>query len=67
MLRWMRRNAMRDRIRNEDMRKKVGVASITDKIRENRLHWFGHVKPKRRVEEWDGIMERLNEVEGDRR
>lgn len=31
-------------IRNEVIRGKMGVASITDKMREARLRWFGHVK-----------------------
>ncbi|KAG5591785.1 hypothetical protein H5410_042299 [Solanum commersonii] len=33
-----------DRIRNEVIREKVGVASVVDKLREARLRWFGHVK-----------------------
>ena len=33
-----------DRIRNEVIRDRVGVAHIEDKMRENRLGWFGHVK-----------------------
>ena len=45
-----------DRIRNEVIREKVGVASIEDKMRETRLRWFGHAKkmsedaPMRRCE-----------------
>ncbi|KAG5614149.1 hypothetical protein H5410_013973 [Solanum commersonii] len=34
----------RDKIRNEDIWDKVGVASVVDKMREPRLRWFGHVK-----------------------
>ena len=43
-------------MRNEDIRTKIGVASIEKKMRENRLRWFGHVRrrptdaPVRRVE-----------------
>ncbi|KAK4350932.1 hypothetical protein RND71_030245 [Anisodus tanguticus] len=44
MLRWMCGHTMRDRIRNEDIRDKVGVASMEDKMREARLRWFGHVQ-----------------------
>ncbi|KAG5628789.1 hypothetical protein H5410_000506, partial [Solanum commersonii] len=33
-----------DKIRNEVIREKVGVASVVDKLREARLRWFGHVK-----------------------
>ncbi|XP_070034531.1 uncharacterized protein [Nicotiana tomentosiformis] len=43
MLRWMCRHTMLDRIRNEVIRDKVGVAPIEDKMREARLKWFGHV------------------------
>ena len=43
-------------MRNEDIRTKIGIASIEEKMRENRLRWFGHVRrrptdaPVRRVE-----------------
>ncbi|XP_021725624.1 uncharacterized protein LOC110692850 [Chenopodium quinoa] len=59
MLRWICGNTLRDRIRNEVIRKKVGVTGIADKLRENRLRLFGHVRqrpegaPVRRVEGWD--------------
>ncbi|XP_070036192.1 uncharacterized protein [Nicotiana tomentosiformis] len=32
-----------DKIRNVDIRKKVYVAPIDDKMREARLRWFGHI------------------------
>ncbi|KAG5583946.1 hypothetical protein H5410_044380 [Solanum commersonii] len=35
---------MSDKIRNEVIREKVGVASVVDKLREARLRWFRHVK-----------------------
>ncbi|KAG5569172.1 hypothetical protein H5410_058938 [Solanum commersonii] len=44
MLRWMCGHTRSDRIRNEVIREKVGVASVVDKLREVRLRWFGHVK-----------------------
>ena len=56
MLRWMCGNTQRDKVRNEDIRTKIGVASIEEKMRENRLRWFDHVRrrptnaPVRRVE-----------------
>ena len=33
-----------DRIRNECIREWVGVTPIEDKLRENRLRWFGHIQ-----------------------
>ncbi|KAL6521744.1 hypothetical protein OROGR_018313 [Orobanche gracilis] len=43
MLRWMCGHTKKDRLRNEVIREKVRVASIEDKMMENRLRWFGHV------------------------
>ena len=37
MLRWMCGNMRRDKERNEDICTKIGVASIEEKMRENRL------------------------------
>jgi len=37
MLRWMCGNKRRDDVKNEDMRIKIGVAPIKEKMRENRL------------------------------
>ena len=35
--------SLRDRRRNEDIREVLGVACITDKVREARMRWYGHV------------------------
>jgi len=54
MLRLMCGNT-RDKVRTENIRIKIGVAHIEEKMRENRLRWFGHVRrrptdaPVRRV------------------
>ncbi|KAL6577117.1 hypothetical protein OROMI_011393 [Orobanche minor] len=58
MLRWMCGHTKKDRLRNEVIREKVRVAYIEDKMMENRLRWFGHVRrrpvdaPVRRLESW---------------
>ncbi|XP_049381377.1 uncharacterized protein LOC125845938 [Solanum stenotomum] len=44
MLRWMYGYTRSDKIKNEDIRAKVGVALVVDKISEARLRWFVHVK-----------------------
>jgi len=43
MFRWMCGNTRRDKVRNEDMRTKIGVTSIEEKMGEHRLRWFDHV------------------------
>jgi len=37
-----------DKIRNEVIRGKIGVASIEDKMREARLRWLGHMRRRPR-------------------
>ena len=37
MLCWMCGNTRRDKVRNKNIRTKIGVASIEEKMRENRL------------------------------
>nr|XP_009802177.1 PREDICTED: uncharacterized protein LOC104247782 [Nicotiana sylvestris] len=44
MLRWMCGHTKKDKIRNEIIRDKVGVASVEAKLRESRPRWFGHVR-----------------------
>ena len=48
---------LKDRIRNDHIRKRVGVAPISEKMRDYRLRWYRHVqrreldKPVRIVEQ----------------
>ena len=43
MLRWSLWLTMKDRIRNEEVRRRAGVVKITVKIRKARMRWLGHV------------------------
>ena len=44
MLRWMCGLTRKDRVRNDKVRGILQVAPIKDKLRKNRLRWFGHVE-----------------------
>ncbi|KAM1471250.1 hypothetical protein ACFXTO_042189 [Malus domestica] len=44
MLRGMCGHTRNEKIVNEDIRGKVGVAEVEGKMRENQLRWFGHVQ-----------------------
>ena len=44
MIRWMCGLTRLNRIRNEVIREKEGVAPIEENLRETKLRWFGHVK-----------------------
>ena len=44
ILRWMCGKTRRDKVRNEDILMKIGVTPIEEKMIENHLRWFGHVR-----------------------
>ena len=44
MLRWICGHARMDRVRNDDIRDRLGVAPIEEKLVQHRLKWFGHVQ-----------------------
>ena len=44
MLRWICSHIRMDRFRNDDIRDRLGVASIEEKLVQHRLRWFGHVQ-----------------------
>ena len=33
----------KNKVKNEDIRRQIGIAHIKDKLRENNLRWFDHV------------------------
>ena len=46
MVRWALRVTRKDKIRNEYVRGTAKIAKLEDKLRNARLHWYGHVKRK---------------------
>jgi len=59
MLRWILGVSLKDKKRNEVIRKTLGVACVTDKIREARLRCYGHVM---RIED-ENSMKRIMTAE----
>lgn len=61
MLRYMSVNTLNDRIVNENIGGKLGIALIEDKMWEDHLRWFNHVHMKkkdatvRRIDHFDII------------
>jgi hypothetical protein len=76
MLHWFCGHTGRDRVRNEDIRYRVGVAPIEENLIQDRLRWFGHVQrrppeaPVRRrvLEQVDNVKRgrQVNNVKGGR-
>jgi hypothetical protein len=62
MPRWLSGVITEDRIRNEYVRGSIGVATIVDKMRENRLRWFGHLMRRQETKVVRAVM-KIN-VEG---
>jgi hypothetical protein len=63
MLRWCCRHTRRDRVRNDDIRNRVGVAPIEEKLIQHRLRWFGYVQrrpPEAPVR--SGVLKRTDNV-----
>ena len=44
MLRWICGYTRMDRVRNNDIRDRLEVASIEERLVQHRLRWFGHVQ-----------------------
>ena len=59
MLRWMCGKTRKDKVRDEDIHRQIGIAPIEDKLRENRLRWFGHIKRKSR----DALVTRMKKID----
>jgi hypothetical protein len=44
MLRWICDHTRRDRVRNDDIRERLWVAPVEEKLVQYRLRWFGHIQ-----------------------
>jgi hypothetical protein len=68
MLRWICCNTRRDRVQNDDIPERLGVASVEEKLVQYRLRWFGHIQ--RRPAEapvYSGVTRRSGNEKRDRR
>jgi hypothetical protein len=67
MLRWICGHTKRDRVRNDDIRDRLRVAPIEEKLVQHRLRWFGHVQ-RRPLETpvCSGILSQDSNVKRDR-
>ena len=43
MIRWMCNVSLKDSRLSDELRDRLGVPGITEKLRKNRLRWFGQV------------------------
>uniref|UniRef100_A0A0A9EZA5 Uncharacterized protein n=1 Tax=Arundo donax TaxID=35708 RepID=A0A0A9EZA5_ARUDO len=63
MLRWIYGHTRKDRVRNDDIRDRAGVAQIEDKLIQHRLRWFGHIQCRPlEAPVHSGILRRSNSV-----
>jgi hypothetical protein len=44
MLRWIYGNTRKDRVQNNDIRERLGVAPVEEKLMQHRFEWFGHIQ-----------------------
>ena len=44
MLRWMCGHTRKDRVRNDDIGDRVGVAPIEENLVQHHMRWFGHIQ-----------------------
>jgi hypothetical protein len=67
MLRWICDHIIKDRVRNDDIRERLGVAPVEEKFVQHRLRWFGHMQ--RRLTEApirNGVIRRTGNKKRDR-
>jgi hypothetical protein len=44
ILRWICDHTRRDWVRNDDIRERLGVTPVEEKLVQHRLRWFGHMQ-----------------------
>jgi hypothetical protein len=44
MIQWICGRTRRDRIQNDDIRERLGVAPVEEKLVQHRLRWFEHMQ-----------------------
>ena len=62
MVRWMCGVTLRDRKSSEELRKRLGIVSVSSLVSHGRLRWFGHVERKN-ADDWVSACRKL-EVTG---
>ena len=62
MIRWICGVSFRDRVPSSELRRRLGLRSIEDLMRDKRLRWFGHVE--RSGDAWINQCRKLLEVKG---
>jgi hypothetical protein len=67
MLHWCCGHTRRDRVQNDDIRDRVGVAPIEEKLIQHRLRWFGHVQRRPpEVPVRSGVLKQADNVKSGR-
>jgi hypothetical protein len=46
MLRWICSHTRRDRVQKDDIRERLGVAPVEEKVMQHRLRWFEHMQQR---------------------
>ena len=65
MVRWLCGVSLRDRVPSAELRERMGIESVSDAVKWNRLRWLGHVLQK---DDDDWVKKIMSfEVEGKRR
>jgi hypothetical protein len=67
ILRWFCGHTRRDRVRNDDIRDRVRVTPIEEKLIQHWLRWFGYVQRRPPVAPVrSGVLKRADNVKSDR-